>query len=224
MGFLMKDFSPIIHIKRTVGAGEDVSDFVSEHDGVIRDCLSNRYAGRIKAYVVDTDGARRLGYSAIDALDAISSATAAFCPLYSRKEAGGFSPAVMKLLDTDFVWSDRMLIIDRVELLPGFRGASFGLVCMRALIMQLGLGCSVAALKAFPLQYEPLPSQPKELMWHKKMQLGVLPASEANSTAKLKKYYSRLGFMSVRGTDLMILDLDLELPSIDELQGSSRMN
>jgi hypothetical protein len=46
-----------------------------------------------------------------------------------------------------------------------------------------------------------------DLEWRARMNLDLLPKETRSAQATLKEYYSREGFIPVRGTDLMILDL-----------------
>jgi hypothetical protein len=106
------------------------------------------------------------------------------------------------------VLSQNMLILDRLEILPEFRGQRLGLRYMRTVIRRFGLGCRIAAIKPFPLQFEPQPTRGNsDLQWHARMNTKSLTRGKRAATIKLKEYYSREGFKPVRGTDLMILDL-----------------
>jgi hypothetical protein len=120
--------------------------------------------------------------------------TAAYIPLIG-KEAGNFSAPVCKKLGEEMVLSRNMLILDRLEIRPQFRGQELGLRYMRAAITRFGMGCRIAAMKPFPLQFEDKVSE-------------STIADFRAATAKLKKYYARDGFEALRGSDLMILDLE----------------
>jgi ribosomal protein S18 acetylase RimI-like enzyme len=93
------------------------------------------------------------------------------------------------------VFSRNMLILDRLEILPQFRRQHLGLRYMRAAITRFGMGCRIAVMKPFPLQFADNVSKSNT-------------ADFRAATAKLKRYYAREGFESLRGSDLMILDLE----------------
>jgi hypothetical protein len=62
------------------------------------------------------------------------------------------------------------------------------------------------SLKPFPLQFERTLDDP-DLVWRARMNLDLFSREARSAQASLKKYYSREGFIPLRGTDLMILDL-----------------
>ena len=167
---------------------------------------------------------REEGFSPFVVLDYLEE-TSAYALLYSMENARNMEPAVLRALnirEDDWSCNQNILIIDRLELLPQLRGKNYGLACMRSAIRHFGVGCSIAAIKPFPLQNEAAfkdrtrPQSP----WSAQMQLDQFSASEVRSTAKLRKYYSKLGFKSVKGTSLMVLNLDRPhqgLPTLKEI-------
>jgi hypothetical protein len=95
-----------------------------------------------------------------------------------------------------------LLIVDRIEILPEFRGNNIGLECLRRCLQQYAHGCGVVALKCFPLQFEG--AELDDPAWRRKMQMGKLSKDHKRSLAKLKKYYASLGFKIIPGTDIMV--------------------
>jgi GNAT superfamily N-acetyltransferase len=161
-------------------------------------------AGQVRLFVLNTEAAEREDESLFDVLDERVE-TAAYIPLLGG-DAGNFSRAVCKILGEETVFCRNMLILDRLEILPRFRGQQLGLKYVRAAVSRFGIGCRLAAIKPFPLQFEG--------------KMGTVGGSEAAepsksmlvdfgaATKKLKQYYMREGFVSLRNSDLMILDLD----------------
>lgn len=166
-------------------------------------------AGHSRLFVVNADALENNGEDLADLLDRRVE-TAAFIPLLGNDD-GNFSSAVCKILRDEITASRNMLILDRLEILPGFRGQELGLRFMRAAITRFGLGCRVAAIKPFPLQFEEklggfTPGErgaESRLISPSKIERAAFRAA----TMKLKTYYAREGFVSLRGSDLMILDL-----------------
>jgi len=161
-------------------------------------------AGQVRLFVLNADAAEREDENLFDVLDEREE-TAAYSPLLGDN-AGNFSPAVCKILAEEMVFCRNMLILDRPEILPRFRGQQLGLKYVRAAISRFGIGCRLAAIKPFPLQFEG--------------KMGTVGGSETVepsksmladfdvATKKLKQYYAREGFVALRKSDLMILDLD----------------
>lgn len=157
--------------------------------------------GSARAYVADLDHCEERGFGIMECLDSIG-ATAPYLQLVSSQEAGSFSPTMRRVLEEPDTFSMNMLIIDRLEILPPHRGRGYGLEAMRIIIAQLGQGCRIAAIKPYPLQFEP-----KET-WRANLELHRFTNKKGEATKRLKALYSGLGFKSVGRTDLMILSLE----------------
>ena len=71
-----------------------------------------------------------------------------------------FSARLQKLLG-DEIWNFNLLILDRVEILPKYRGGGVGLLVLTTVIERFGAGAGVVGMKPFPLQLEPSPVIPR---------------------------------------------------------------
>ena len=158
----------------------------------------------MRLFVLNADAAESAGENLFDVLDEREE-TAAYIPLLGD-DAGNFSHAVCKILGEEMVFCRNMLILDRVEILPRFRGQQLGLQYVRAAISRFGIGCRLAAIKPFPLQFEGKMGSVSGNEYVEPSK-SVL-ADFDGATRKLKKYYAREGFVSLRNSGLMILDLD----------------
>jgi hypothetical protein len=190
----------------------DGGPYLSEYEGEIRVGLEDdidgcRLAGRARLFIVNPDAAEDddEAPSLFELLD-LRGETVAYLPLLNSTEPNLFSPAVRRILREDVVPSRNMLILDRLEILPEFRRQRLGLRYIRTAIKRLGPGCRIAALKPFLLQFERTLDDP-DLEWRARMNLDLFSRETRSAQASLKEYYSREGFIPVRGTDLMILDL-----------------
>jgi hypothetical protein len=192
----------------------DGGPYLSEYEGELLVGLEDdvdefRLAGRAKLFIVNPDAAEdeddEEAPSLFELLD-LRGETAAYLPLLHSTEPNMFSPAVRRILREDIGSSRNMLILDRLELLPAFRRQRLGLRYIRTAIKRFGSGCRIAALKPFPLQFERTLDDP-DLEWRARMNLDLLSRETRSAKTTLKEYYSREGFIPVRGTDLMILDL-----------------
>ncbi len=192
-----------IELKRELTSFGNEHTYLGEHEGELIDSESGVHAGRSRVFIVDLEGAEEVGLGALDVLD-LDGATEPYLSLIGH-EAGNFSPAVMRLLNEEFAYSRNMLIIDRVELLPFYRGRGLGLQCMRTFLRHMSMGCRIAAIKPYPLQFEAGAARSEN--WSDGLQLSSLTKSKRSALQRLKSHYSQLGFQHVRGTDLMILDL-----------------
>lgn len=109
-------------------------------------------AGHVRLFVLNADAAEHEDENLFDVLD-VREETAAYIPLLGD-DAGNFSRAVCKILGEEMVFCRNILILDRLEILPRFRGQQLGLRYVRAAISRFGIGCRLAAIKPFPLQFE----------------------------------------------------------------------
>ena len=184
----------------------DPSYSVLEYEGQISayDDESNPLGiiGRARAYVAHLDRASQHGFSVLDCLDSRQETTP-YLELISLEEDGSFVPSVQRILGEPDTYTVNILIVDRIEILPKHRGHGYGLEAMAAVISHLRHGCRIAAIKPYPLQFEPATS------WNTELELDQYTGNKRDSTRRLKNLYTGVGFKSVGRTGLMILDLHL---------------
>jgi GNAT superfamily N-acetyltransferase len=198
-----EDIELSIRLRRTLTTFDSEYSFLGCYEGDLLDTDTNVLAGKVRLFVVDLEGADKYGRDAPWTLD-LEAATEPYIALLSE-EAGNFGPAVLKILGEEFVSNSNMLIIDRLELLPAYRGRGLGLKCMNACMRHLSAGCRIAAIKPFPLQFEPADRTVDE--WQDALAFKSLSHDKRASTKRLKQHYEQLGFKHVPRTDLMVRDL-----------------
>jgi hypothetical protein len=170
----------------------DPADYFLEYEGnVISGPERDETIGTISMYVVDLLAAEADDVDPFDVLDAIESDLAHFCGLLSVR-TGVFRPKVSDVAGIDL---GRILVLNRMEIAQPFRGCGLGLQAIRTACKGVGLGCDLAALKAFPVQ------------WEGRVDDG--PAHFARDRAKLVNYYRRAGFMPFLRDGLMVAPLPL---------------
>lgn len=196
-----------MELRRELPCADSEDSFLGRYEGSLLDEDTKEAAGRVRLFVVNIEGAREADIPAFDLLDS-EAATAPYIELLNLREAGNFRPAVLSLLGEDMVFNQNVLIIDRVELLPEYRGRGLGLSCMAACMRHLGLGCRIAAIKPFPLQFEGGVRSSDD--WKAGLKLVDFSRDKRATTARLRSYYAQIGFQHVRGTQLMVRDLHVE--------------
>lgn len=166
-------------------------------------------AGRFRIFLLDLASALESGTSIHELLDEHAELSE-FIQVVDTEDNP--TSALSKAAD-DYFSFDQVLVLDRLEVLPEFRGRGLGLLATTQIINHFARGSWwLALLKAFPLQFEVKSPRAHE-EWSQSMRLGTLPVTQPTATAKLRKHYSRLGFKRVRGTDIMALNLDCHRPS-----------
>jgi GNAT superfamily N-acetyltransferase len=138
-------------------------------------------------------------------LNAKSFATSEYSQLFKKLE---WRKRVRKKFEPRSV---DLLILDRIELKPEYRGHGLGLLGARCLIEMFGSRCGLIACKPYPLQFE----------GSNRRRPPVRPsgAAKALRTArkKLRQYWIRVGFQRVPRTMLYALDPQRGLASFGQL-------
>jgi len=196
----------------------DPSDFLYETHGKIL-CLSENdketLVGKFRLYYADIENASEEGFTAFEVLDSHSH-SAEYCRSIYGLNGSEFNKKLLTLLNFD-VMGNNLLIIDRLEILPKYRGKNLGLIITRRLIQRFSFGAGVVVIKPFPLQFEHEPSIDNDQQWHRKMQFSGFSKSERLSLQKLYQYYSKLGFIRMPGVPFMFRSTVLQLPTIEDL-------
>lgn len=111
-------------------------------------------------------------------------------------------------------WNAGFLIIHRVVMNRAFRGRSFGIKAIRAIIQRLGLGTGFVALKAFPIQEQSRFKEGENRVGFKAIGLDQFTMREDKAIAKLIRHYRKLGFKKLHGSEYMVLSMEKRLPEI----------
>jgi hypothetical protein len=136
---------------------EEPEDFIHEICGRIlcwnQNGAKEQTAGRFRVYYADFELGQNHNVSAHYILDAHQH-TFDYAKAVLDSDGAPFSRRLYNLLGDD-IWNFNFLILDRVELLPRFRGSGVGLFVLWSLIERFGAGAGVVGMKPFPLQFEP---------------------------------------------------------------------
>lgn len=182
---------------------QEPEDFIHEVCGKILctnlDDEKDRIAGRFRLYYADFELAENHGVSSLEVLDAHQH-TFEYAEAALDSNEVTFSARLQKLLG-DEIWNPNFLILDRIEILPRYRGKGVGLRVLVSLIERFGAGAGVVGMKPFPLQFES--DHSSDPSWAKRLRVGEMPRDLKVSTQKLKQYYGKLGFVAMRSTPFM---------------------
>ena len=210
----------VFHIESTkcLLVADDPGDYIYPICGQIAKMdndESDIAVGKFRMYYVDIASAINTGYiNVFDIFDAHSDSTAEYYDSLFDPDTEGFSKNLQRLFDYE-IFEQNVLIIDRLELLPGYRGKNLGLIIMRRLIQRFSAGAGVVAIKPFPLQFEQSTPDENKSGWNAEMQLSSFRETERDSVRKLQSHYGKLGFVEMKGTPHMFLSTTQRLPPID---------
>jgi hypothetical protein len=198
------------------------SRFIHQMDGHIELSLAddaNRLAiGNFSALVVDLESAINEGVHPFELFDSHSTAAPYYRPLFLERSWSGAdfrAPVLKAVYGEDEPWRPNLLILDRVTVFPEHRGNGAGLVAIRGLIERFRMGIGLIVMTPFPLQFESEPSAPDAREERSRLGLDQFNLGYDRAMAKLRSYYSTLGFKTIPRTRLMGLAADRKLPPLD---------
>lgn len=180
------------------------ADFVHSILGTIlaktQDCGDEEGAGYIRASLVQFGEAMDHGISTERLGDGIDGSIAEYWERLCDLDSGSWKEEIQ----SEFEASEcDLLIIDCIELDPGFRGQGIGLSAIDRTIDIFGAGCGLVACKPWPLQFTPaFARDPKAL---KKLKAPSVGRDEA--VRKLRAYWSQLGFWPLGETGIYLLGM-----------------
>lgn len=164
------------------------------------DFIKEYKIGRFRVRIVDLDSAMNDEYSLFDVFDAHAVTWAFFDELYTQDFE--ISDKVLKALGMPNVsLSPNLLILDRLEILPKWRGQGHGLAAMMGMMHWFRTGIDLIALKAFPLQFA---AGSKNDSAFDKYRLDAFKDSLSVSKSKLLKHYEQLGFKRIGRMGYMV--------------------
>lgn len=172
------------------GAAEEIADYILIGRAIV-------YSGLFEEYFVNPQ----------DALD-IEESTFEYKELYNDDDEYLCEDAAAYATDE---MNRNICIIDRIEILPHFRGQHLGLVSLVALSKKLKFSASLLAIKAYPIQHNTAKSiTPSNIYWGEEWANAmnypkrVSEAQWKKDKKKLATYYEKAGFAPIRKGYFMV--------------------
>lgn len=173
-------------------------------------------AGKFRLYYMDLAAAYSDHESVFDVFDGRAETLDYFYEIFETTDSTIWPSPKLEALLGGGLYLGNVLILDRLEILPQFRGHNLGLIVMRRLIERFRQGAEIVAIKPFPLQLE---CEPRDVdRWRNRLRLNELGRNNSQATAKLRRYYRKLGFKHMRGTPFMFRLTGTPLPKIPDLE------
>ena len=187
---------------------EEPSRFIHQSDGCIEVSAGGAtpvFVGSFSSLVIDVESVITEGVHPFDVFDTFSKTAPYYQSLYLQRSWSGadFRKTVFKAVFGDeSAWRPNLLILDRLEVFPEHRGHQVGIAALRGLIERFRMGTGLIVMKPYPLQFESEPVRPEDIEYRKQLgldnfRMGFKPL------AKLRGYYSSLGFRLIPRTSLM---------------------
>jgi hypothetical protein len=172
-------------------------------------------AGRITLSLYHLARARDEGQDPWEVFDCMSEAALGFYDdIYEGFE---LRPEALKATGLAGILNPSLLVIEAVELLPGFRGHGLGLGAALKAMHVLTPANGLAALLAAPLQF-PVQEQADQARWRRLMKMDALEPDSPDVREKLGRYWARLGFERIgpASSNRYLRSLETPLPTLAE--------
>jgi hypothetical protein len=162
-------------------------DFVRDIGGTLNTFNEDREefdvpVGRVTAYRVEAALARQAGEPIEFVFDSVDDELADY---YSNLFDGDdFAEDIQRLMEPGF--GSDLLIVDRVEIDPKFRGQNLGLILAIKTIETFSEGCAYVALRPCPLQHGPYRGWTKNKL--KSKGYDSFEQNKTRARAKLRKF------------------------------------
>jgi len=88
-------------------------------------------------------------------------------------------------------------LLERIEILPEYRGYKIGAKATKDIIFHFGSGCGLFVIQAYPLQFESKNEEQDD--WQKQLELDKFSSQDKSAFNQLKNYYKSFGFDEIPG-------------------------
>tara|TARA_B100000446_G_scaffold184352_1_gene206222 strand:- start:85811 stop:86422 length:612 start_codon:yes stop_codon:yes gene_type:complete len=182
---------------------EDIK-FLTEINGKVITYDENdnqEVVGKVRFYSVDVCNAARSGWDIFSLLDTRGE-TSPFIELF-ESDTSELTEQVVDVLDEAISeFESQLFIVDRIEVLPKYRGEGLCGNLINEAIRLFGRGSDITALKCFPLQFENVVNENDE--WRDAMGYKGLTQDSGSAASRLAQYYTALGFIPVPDSEVMV--------------------
>lgn len=119
--------------------------------------------------------------------------------------------------ETEEIFNSNILYIDRIEILPKFRGYGLGKYVIKDIIWRFFSCCGIIALKAYPLQLELYTPLGCDDQWRQSMKYDTFEQNRKKAEKSLFKYYQSIGFKKFDHGGGFIMNMIYNNPKLDEI-------
>ncbi|MDE1177105.1 MAG: hypothetical protein PW789_10955 [Edaphobacter sp.] len=173
----------------------DPSDFITVCHGDII-CLmdddSEQEIGTVVVYMIERSRVPNEGMSLFEVMDCLDGDSCdCFANLFDQ-ESEQLKPEVERLLSENRAFQHDMMLIERLELKPDYRGRGLGNEIASRVIQKFGQNCSVITCVPVPLQFTGLGPRDKE------------PTGKRSAQQRVRKFWEGVGFLRLAGSDYYI--------------------
>jgi len=170
-------------------------------------------AGRFDASYINVDNCLVAGVKLYGLMDTYSAEMAEVYETLFDSRTDELRREVKELLGK--VPFRNILVIDRVEILPAYRGMGIGLSTLLDIIQRHSAGCGIVALKAFPFQFRSGSRSGRlsfleESDWNKKMGYDTHSYTMEYAHEKLIFHLTKFGFKRIGDRGVLALSTSMK--------------
>lgn len=185
---------------------DEPAQFVTKIDGDV--ILLNEYdedviVGKVKYFFINTMAS---DFAPDYLLDLVSNTDPFIGEIY-RPNSFEFKKKIENLSEFG-IYNSNLLILDRLEILPEFRGNDYSRRIIDDGIKTFGSNAGLMVLKAFPLQLEYHDENKLQDDWDKKMNIDTFEKDEKKAFTKLINHYRKLGFKKINNNNIMVKPIE----------------
>jgi GNAT superfamily N-acetyltransferase len=173
----------------------DPSDYIAVYQGEVigmMDDDSERKIGNVVIYLVERGRVLNEGISLFEVMDCLDGDSCdCFANLFDQ-ESEQLKPEVERLLSENRAFQNDIMLIERLELKPEYRGQGLGKEIASRVIQKFGQNSSVIACVPVPLQFTGLGPGDKE------------PKGNRLAQQRVRKFWDGVGFVRVPRSDYYI--------------------
>ena len=178
-------------------------------------------AGRFDASYINVDNCLVAGVKLYGLMDTYSAEMAEVYETLFDPRTDELRRDVKELLGN--VPFRNILVIDRVEILPAYRGMGLGLATLWDIIQRHSAGCGIVALKAFPFQFRSGSRSGRlsfleESDWNKKMGYDTHSYTMEFAHEKLILHLMKFGFKRIGDRGVVALSTSMKNSIPQEIQ------
>jgi len=156
---------------------------------------SLKQIGKVRFKIVYIDQAINTGYNLYDVFDT-EEYTFRHAQEFFDFEMGEIKEDIQKFYKYD-CFSDNICILERIEILPEYRGKQIAAKAIKDIIFHFASGCALFIIQAYPLQFDKSNRRDKD--WEKSLQLKDLPQHKKVAFKQLRDFYKSIGFDKISG-------------------------
>lgn len=209
----------IIDFSTSATLSDEFENCIIHLTGLIKTFANNDFneitIGVIEAYYLDIETALDNDYVIFEIFDAEKDFTSYYHALFDANKMF-FKDEITEEFDVNIIFLN-LLILEKLEILPDFRGKKIGLAAIYRTIKQFGHACGLVAMIPDPLQFSLYKNADDDDEWFKKMNFSDFSTDKNVALNKLRSYYKKLGFRQLKNSDIFVLNPNIRNPTLEDI-------